>query len=63
MGRLMGTDSKGPGVQKWEYATVPLIEHATQQILNNWGDDGYELVNVVTGPTGGIVAYLKRPKG
>jgi hypothetical protein len=50
-------------VQKWEYATVPLIEHATQQILNNWGDDGYELVGVVTGPTGGLVAYLKRPKG
>lgn len=50
-------------MQQWEYATVPLIEHATQQILNNWGDDGYELVSVVIGPTGGIVAYLKRPKG
>lgn len=47
---------------KWEYATVPLIEHATQEILNNWGDDGWELVTVLQGPQG-IVAYLKRTKG
>ncbi len=46
----------------WEYATVPLIEHATQEILNNWGDDGWELVTVLAGATG-LVAYLKRPKG
>ena len=59
----MTLGAKGTTVQQWEYATVPLIEHMTQQILNNWGDDGYELVSVVTGPTGGIVAYLKRPKG
>jgi hypothetical protein len=48
-------------MQKWEYATVPLIEHATQEILNTWGEDGYELVAVLQGPQG-IVAYLKRPK-
>ncbi|GAA2517777.1 hypothetical protein [Rarobacter incanus] len=48
---------------KWEYVTVPLISHATKQILDNWGDEGYELVTVVTGPDGnGLVAYLKRPK-
>jgi len=46
----------------WEYATVPLIDHVTKQILDQWGDDGWELVQVVTGPTGGLVAYLKRPK-
>ena len=45
---------------KWEYATVPLIEHVTKQILDQWGSDGWELVTVVTGPTGGLVAYLKR---
>src|SRR5205807_3333399 len=52
------------GVQKWEYATVPLLVHATKQILDNWGDDGWELVAVVPGPGGGeqLVAYLKRPK-
>lgn len=45
---------------KWEYATVPLIDHATKQILDQWGSDGWELVTVITGPTGGLVAYLKR---
>ena len=49
---------------KWEYATVPLMIHATKQILDNWGEDGWELVQVVTGPDGnGLVADLKRPKG
>lgn len=47
---------------KWEYATVPLIVHATQQIPNNWGDDGWELVQTVVMPDGNLVAYLKRPK-
>lgn len=47
---------------RWEYATVPLVVHATKQILDNWGSDGWELVTVVTGPNGGgVVAYLKRP--
>jgi len=44
-------------MQKWEYVTAPLISHALQEILNGWGDDGYELVAVVDN-----VAYLKRPK-
>ena len=25
---------------KWEYVTVPLLTHATKQILDNWGDEG-----------------------
>ncbi len=49
---------------KWEYATVPLIVHATKQILDQWGEDGWELVQVVPGPEGqGLVAYLKRERG
>ncbi|MGO0576476.1 DUF4177 domain-containing protein [Ornithinimicrobium panacihumi] len=49
--------------QQWEYATVPLIIHATKQILDQWGEDGWELVQVVPGPDGtNLVAYLKRPK-
>ena len=32
---------------KWEYATVPLIVHATKQILDQWGEDGWELVQVL----------------
>ena len=37
---------------KWEYATIPLIIHATKAILDQWGDDGWELVQVVPGPDG-----------
>jgi hypothetical protein len=48
--------------QQWEYATVPLIVHATKQILDQWGADGWELVQVVTGDGGNLVAYLKREK-
>jgi len=45
----------------WEYLTTPLMIHNTAAILNNWGSEGWELVQVVTGPEGGLVAYLKRP--
>ena len=47
---------------KYEYATVPLIVHATKQILDQWGEDGWELVQVLTMPEGNLVAYLKRPR-
>ena len=47
----------------WEYATIPLLTHATTQILVQWGAVGWELVAVLPGPTGEQhVAYLKRPK-
>ena len=46
-----------PAVTIWQYATAPLISHALQQILNQWGEDGWELVCVVDD-----VAYFKRPK-
>ena len=45
----------------WEYVTVPLIVHNTKAILDNWGSDGWELVQVVVMPEGNLVAYLKRP--
>jgi hypothetical protein len=48
---------------QWEYLTAPLIVHSTKAILDNFGDEGWELVQVVPGPNGqGLVAYLKRPK-
>ncbi|GAA2984145.1 hypothetical protein JOD63_000579 [Microbacterium terrae] len=47
----------------WEYLTTPLLIHNTAAILNNWGKQGWELVQVVTGPEGGLVAYFKRPAG
>ena len=40
-------------------ATIPLLIHNTAAILNNWGSEGWELVQVVQGPEGGLVAYLK----
>ncbi len=49
-------------VQKWEYATVPLISHALQEILNQWGEEGWELVQVMESSATGTTAYLKRPK-
>ncbi len=52
------------GMTKWEYVTVPLLTHATKQILDNWGQDGWELVSVLPGPTGEQhVAYMKRELG
>ncbi|WP_095999870.1 hypothetical protein [Mobilicoccus massiliensis] len=45
----------------WEDVTVPLIVHNTKAILDNWGSDGWELVQVVVMPEGNLVAYLKRP--
>ena len=53
----------GPTVTRWEYLTAPLLIHNTAAILNNWGKQGWELVQVVPGPEGGLVAYLKRPAG
>ena len=48
---------------QWEYATVTLLTHATKQILDTWGEDGWELVTVMPGPTPeNLVAFLKREK-
>jgi len=47
---------------KYEYVTVLLLTHATKQILDTWGSEGWELVQVVPAPGGGeqLVAYMKR---
>ena len=39
-------------------------EYVTEQILDQWGADGWELVQVVPGPSGtdNLIAYLKRPR-
>jgi len=48
----------------WEYFVAPLLEHNPGEILNTFGQDGWELVSVVAQatPAGGTttVAYLKR---
>ena len=40
----------------WEYFVAPLLEHNPGEILNTFGDDGWELVSVVAQPTpaGGV---------
>lgn len=46
---------------KWEYMTAPLLVHSTKQILDNFGSDGWELVQVVTYPQpDGLLAVFKR---
>ena len=49
-------------MQKWEYFTAPILSHVAQQILNNFGAEGWELVAVVPGPNPeSAVGYFKRP--
>ena len=54
-------------MSNWEYFVAPLLEHNPGEILNTFGDDGWELVAVIAQPTpSGVtstVAYLKCPKG
>ena len=49
---------------KWEYFVAPLLEHNPGEILNNFGEDGWELVTILQQqtPAGGVsmVAYMKR---
>ena len=48
-------------MKKWEYATVPLFSHATKQILDTWGEEGWDLHTVTPGPNpDNMVAYMKR---
>ena len=35
---------------KWEYKTVPIPPHIAAEVLNTWGDDGWELVCVFSPP-------------
>jgi hypothetical protein len=48
-------------MKKFEYFTAPLLVHSTKEILDNFGQDGWELIQVVPGPNPEtLVAYLKR---
>lgn len=59
----MSNDEKqGFEAQKWEYFTAPILSHVSQQILNNFGADSWELVQVLPGPNPDtVVGYFKRP--
>ena len=41
---------------KWEYFTAPLMVHNTKAILDNFGKQGWELVQVVSMPAAGGAA-------
>ena len=53
-------------MNQWEYFVAPLLPHNPGDILNGFGEDGWELVVVIQQetPAGGtsLVAYMKRPK-
>lgn len=51
------------GMTQWEYLTAPVLVHSTKQILDNFGAEGWELVQIVPGMNPeNLVAYFKRPK-
>jgi hypothetical protein len=61
--RLSAALSRVSLMTTWEYLTAPLLIHNTKAILDNFGADGWELVQIVNGPDGSsLVAYFKRPK-
>lgn len=50
-------------MKKWEYLTAPVLIHNTKMILDNFGADGWELVQIVQGASPEqLVAYFKREK-
>ena len=47
---------------KWEYFVAPILSHVAQQILNNFGAEAWELVQLAPGPNpDNLVGYFKRP--
>ena len=44
---------------KWEYFTAPLMVHNTKAILDNFGKQGWELVQVVSMPAAGGLAIWR----
>ncbi len=58
-----GADPAPAPRPQFEYLTAPLIVHSTKAILDNFGEEGWELVQVVPGPgPEQLVAYFKREK-
>lgn len=59
---MSGDGTQAEPVQKWQYFTAPILSHVSQQILDNVGADGWELVQVLPGPNADtVVGYFKRP--
>jgi hypothetical protein len=57
-----GVRYKVRGMTKWEYQVAPIPLHNEALMLNNFGQDGWELVTIQTNAQGGLIAFLKRPQ-
>jgi hypothetical protein len=54
--------SRVRNMTKWEYLTAPILTHAAKQILDNFGAEGWELVQIAPGMNPeNLVGYFKRP--
>ena len=61
--RRLRLTSRVPSMTKWEYLTAPILTHAAKQMLDNFGTDGWELVQVAPGMNPeNLVGYFKRPQ-
>ena len=49
-------------MNKWEYQVAPIPLHNETLMLNNFGQDGWELVHIEKNDQGGLIAFLKRPQ-
>ena len=47
---------------KWEYQVAPIPLYNEALMLNNFGEDGWELVFIDKNENGGMIAFLKRPR-
>ncbi len=59
--RIPDNPERMPLMITWEYITTPLLLHKETAILNTWGSEGWELVQIVDNKMGGNVAFFKRP--
>ena len=60
--RPLSAVSRVRRMTKWEYLTAPILTHAAKQILDNFGADGWELVQIAPGMNPeNLVGYFKRP--
>ena len=46
---------------RWQYQVAPIPLHNETLMLNNFGEDGWELVHIERNEQGGLIAFLKRP--
>jgi hypothetical protein len=61
--RIGAAEARVASMTKWEYLTAPVLVHNTKAILDNFGEDGWELVQIVPGMNPeNLVAYFKREK-